>query len=140
MEMFQFLTKNSESGTLRLVRTCCKAFSYRGDAKCGCHGSFMTFIKDFLKENGMQSLSLTPSRGNRFNILFHNAGVVYFFLHENMVTFLKDDGSNQWVLHDLHISFFVAGCKTLGLIGKLVASPLWNLTEKKKRNSHNGNE
>lgn len=72
--------KNSESGTLRLIRTACKAFSYNGDAKSGCHGPFMTFIKDFLKENGMQSLPLTPFKGNRFNILFHNAGILYFFM------------------------------------------------------------
>lgn len=90
----------------------------------------MTFIKDFLKENGMHSLPLAPFKGSRFNILFHNAGIVYFF-HEKMVTFLKDHGSNQWVLHDLKISFFVAGCKALGLICKLVTSPLWNLIEKK---------
>ncbi|XP_033731138.1 uncharacterized protein LOC117320739 [Pecten maximus] len=123
--------KSLESGTLRLIRTCCKAFSYNGDAKSGCHGPFMTYIKDFLKENGMQSLPLTPFKGNRFNILFHNAGVVYFF-HENMVSFLKDHGSNQWVLHDLNTSFFIAGCKALGLICKLVTSPLWNLIEKKE--------
>lgn len=73
----RFHTK-AESGVLRLIRTSCKAFSINGDAQSGCHGPFMTFIKDYLKENGMHSFPLTNFRGNRFNILFHNAGIVYF--------------------------------------------------------------
>ena len=128
----------AESGTTRLIRTSCKAFAYQGDPKMGCHGPFMTFIKDYLTEIQMQSLPLTPFRGNRFNILFHNAGVVYFF-HSKMKDFLRDHSSNKWVLHDLQVPFFLAGCKALGLICKLVTTPLWHLIEK-KRNSHNGHE
>ena len=74
--------KMSESGVVRLIRTSCKAFSLGGDAKKGCHCPFMTFIKHFLQENEMKSLSLTQSKGNRFNILIHNAGVVYFFMQK----------------------------------------------------------
>jgi hypothetical protein len=39
--------------------------------------------------------------------------------------------SNQWVLHDLKIQVFIAGCKALGLICKLITTPLWNLIERK---------
>ncbi|KAK3096973.1 hypothetical protein FSP39_005288 [Pinctada imbricata] len=123
-------SKKTESGTTRLIRTACKAFSYQGDPKSGCHGPFMSFIKEFLTENNFQSLPLTPFKGNRFNILFHNAGVIYLF-HKKMTDFLKDHGSNPWVLFDLKVDFFVAGCKALGLVCKLITTPLWNLIEKK---------
>ena len=123
-------TKKTESGTTRLIRTACKAFSYQGDAKSGCHGPFMSYIKEFLKENNFKSLPLTPFKGSRFNILFHNAGVLYLFRNK-MTDFLRDHGSNQWVFHDLKIPFFIAGCKALGLVCKLITSPLWNLIERK---------
>lgn len=49
-------SKKTESGTTRLIRTACKTFSYHGDEKCGCHGPFMTFIKEFLEEKVTDSM------------------------------------------------------------------------------------
>lgn len=48
-----------------------------------------------------------------------------------MKEFLEDHLSNKWVLHDLKISFFIARCKALGLVCKLVTTPLWHLIERK---------
>ena len=81
----------------------------------------------------MKTLKLTPFRGNRFNILFFNAGQVHF-LQEIMTDFLKGhelNRLNRSELHDLKTPIYVAGCKALGLISKLVTTPLWDLLEDK---------
>lgn len=70
----------------------------------------MTFIKEILKKNRFRTLPLTPFKGNRFNILFHNAGVVYYF-REKMIQFLQGLGFNQWVLHDLKVTFLLLDVK-----------------------------
>lgn len=90
-------------------------------------------MQPFLTENRMMSLPLQPFKGHRFNILFQNAACLYF-LHPHMIAFLeKSDTENKRllksVLSDLHISFYVAGLKALGLISKMVTTPLWNLLE-----------
>ena len=64
----------------------------------------MVVINDHLKENGFRSLPITPYRGSRFNILFHNACCIYW-LHSKMINFLEKDGGVLWVLHDLKIPF-----------------------------------
>ena len=125
--------KANESGCTRLIRTACKAFARGADEKSGCHLPFLIFAGQFLKEKNMKTLKLTPFRGNRFNILFFNAGQV-FFLRETMTDFLKGHELNRLtrsVLHDLETPIYVAGCKALGLISKLVTTPLWDLLEDK---------
>ena len=52
-----------------------------------------------------------PFRGNRFNILFYDAGAVYY-----LASLIKK---------------FLAGCKALGLINKLVTGPLWRVIDTK---------
>ena len=79
--------KSGQPGTVRLIHTACKAFARRGD-KNGCHTNFMTFVSKFLKDNGISSFPLQPLRGNRFNILFTNAGHV-FFLADQVRKFLE---------------------------------------------------
>lgn len=127
-------TKSGQSGTVRTILTTCKAFARRGDQKNGCYQSFKTYISDFLKENKLLSLPLQPLRGNRFNILFTNAGHVYF-LRAKIIEFLnKTSNSNgllQSVLHDLETPFFISGCKALGLISKYITTPLWRVIENK---------
>ena len=44
------------------------------------------------------------------------------------------DGAVPWVLHDLQTLFFMAGCKALGLVCKIITSPLWNLIANKSIN------
>ena len=126
--------KAGQSGTVRLVLTACKAFAKRGDQKNGCHSNFVTFISQFLKDNEMHGLPLQPLKGNRFNILFTNAGQVYF-LRTQMKGYLESapalNGLLQSVMFDLNKPFFVAGCKALGLISKFITTPLWNTIENK---------
>lgn len=80
------------------------------------------------------SLPLQPLRGNRFNILFTNAGHVYFLRHKIIELLNKTSNSNgllQSVLHDLETPFFISGCKALGLISKYITTPLWRVIENK---------
>jgi hypothetical protein len=127
--------KNStEPGTCRLVRVASKAFGEGsgGDEKSGCQGPFRTYINDFLHENGLKSVPLKSFRGSRFNILFSNAASVYF-LHEHMLSYLQNVGAEnrllKSVLFDLNVLEYVAGLKALGLISKLITSPLWCILE-----------
>lgn len=131
--------KASESGICRMIRTACKVFAYGGDAKTSVHGRFMVEVGDYLKTSGLRSLPITPYRGNRFNILFHNASCI-FWLHPQMIEFLEKDGGASWVLHDLKVPFFMSGCKALGLICKLITTPLWHLLEDKSINIVDMNE
>ncbi|WAQ97078.1 hypothetical protein MAR_029768 [Mya arenaria] len=124
--------KQSESGTLRLVRTSCKALARGADEKSGKFKEFNIFVKDFLKENKLHSLPLEPFHGNRFNILFESA-VAVFFLKDKIREFLLFNDSNKLlksVLHDIQIIEYLAGLKALGLVSRLITGPLWCLIEK----------
>ena len=118
--------KASEPGTLRLIRTVCNAFTCDGDEKNGVYGTFSTFIKPFLKENGIRSIPIERFRGNRFNILFTNAAGVYF--HSSKIKqFLQSNDSNRLlksVKFDISKNVFVSGCKALGLIAYHITIPL----------------
>ena len=82
----------------------------------------------------MQRLPIVQFRGSRFNILFQNAGGV-FFLKEKMVSFLDQHGADnrltKAVAADLKVPELLAGCKALGLICRLVTQPLWSTLEDK---------
>lgn len=47
-----------ESGATRLIRSARKAFSCGGDEKSGVYGSFYIFVKNFLKQNNLQSIPI----------------------------------------------------------------------------------
>ena len=67
-------SKNGESGTLRLIRTLCKAVQVRG---CEKSGRMVDFDLS-LEEDGITGNPLAQFKGNRFNIIFYNAGIVYY--------------------------------------------------------------
>ena len=120
--------KISEPGTTRVVRTVCKATSYGGDEKSGCHSNFMEYVRPWLTSEGFTRLPIEPFRGNRFNILFKNAASVYF-LEEKLSTFLEGYAVNKLlkaVQYDMKVPEYMAGCKALGLVSYLVTIPLWN--------------
>ena len=68
------IRKKNESGVVRLVRTACKALSKHGSERSGVYQSFTSY----LVTNGINSNPLAPFRGNRFNTLFYDAGVLYY--------------------------------------------------------------
>ena len=120
-----------ESGTLRLIRTVCKAIQERGSEKSGRTVQFSTFMKH---ERGEELIPLSPFLGNRFNILFYNGGAAYFLEDHLKVFFDRVGKENRFlsaVQHDLDLSTFFAGCRALGMIDKLVTALLWHMIENK---------
>ena len=124
--------KNStEAGAVRLIRTACKALERHGSEQSGYPEDFAAF----LASHGVSRVPLDSFRGNRFNILFHNAAGLYF-LRNHASSFLSSvfDRPNlllQAVAADLKEPLFLAGVRALGLIDKHLSSPLWKLLENK---------
>ena len=123
-------SRNGESGTVRLVRTLCKAVQTRGCEKSGRIQDFSSFLNDL----GFQKDPFIPFRGNRFNVVFYNGGISYF-MHQicrNFFENVKDDNKLlNAVFYDLQVDSFIAGCRALGIISKIVTGPLWRLLESK---------
>ena len=124
----------SSSGTQRLVRTACKAFHRRGSEQAGCSVQFRTYLRG---QNVHKMIPLAAFRGNRFNILFYDAAGVYF-LKLHMEEYLTKHHSGplnrllQAVLADLRTPQYIAGCKALGIIDKLITGPFWRYLEASK--------
>jgi E1A/CREB-binding protein len=99
----------SEAGTVRVVRTVCKALERRGDEKSGCPMQFAAY----LKKRGISKNPLIHFKGNRFNILFANGARIYY-MHQHIADFLKQWGTPnrllQAVLEDISYPVHVAGC------------------------------
>ena len=75
----------------------------------------------------------TPWRGNQFNILFYDAGAV-FYISDLVIKFFKEvwQTPNQLlraVLSDIQVPEHLAVCKALGLVNKVVTGPLWRILE-----------
>ena len=118
--------KPCEFGTLRLIRTLCKAVQQRG---CENSGRMVDFDLS-LEEDGITWNLLAQFIGKRFNIIFYNAGIVYY-LQKNCKTFFNNVFEENRLLaavhYDLNVPSFIAGCRALGLIGKFLTGPLWRL-------------
>ena len=118
-------SKAGEAGTTRLVRTVCKALQDRGCERAGKPVQF----RDFLRLEGqVKDVPLLPFKGNRFNVLFHNAAGTYYLLRD-IQTFLSrhnnDNNLLRAVFADSQVVSFQAGLRALGLISLLVTEPLW---------------
>ena len=77
-----------ESGTLRPIRTVCKALQERGLEKSGRMVQFSTFMKH---ERGEEPIPLAPFLGSRFNILFYSGAGAYF-LEDHLKVFFDRVG------------------------------------------------
>ena len=88
----------------------------------------------YLHSKGVDYLPLATFRGNRFNILFHDAAGV-FFLQDHLASFFEEYGTENSLLKavaaDLAEPVYMAGCKVLGLINKLLTDPLWRVWKEK---------
>lgn len=120
---------SSESGTIRLVRTACKAVQPRCSQKAGCHVMF----KAYLKLKGVSDFPLATFEGNRFNIVFYNAAGVYY-LRAHLIRYLEEVHHTknkllQSVLRDLKHPLYLVGCNALGIVRKCITSPLWRILE-----------
>lgn len=123
-------SKPGEAGTTRMVRTVCKAVQDRGCEKAGKPVEF----RDFLQTQGqVKEVPLASFKGNRFNILFHNAAGVYYLLND-LLSFAEDHKSDNKLFSavnaDLNILSFQAGARALGIVSKMVTGPMWRYMEK----------
>ena len=121
--------RKSKSGVVRLIRTACKALCRHGSEQSGVYQSFTSH----LATNGIKRNPLASFRGNRFNILFYDAGAVYY-ISDVVVSFFLDiwRTPNQLlraVYSDMQVPEYLAGCRALGLINKVVTGPLWRVLE-----------
>ena len=82
-------------------------------------------------------MPLAAFQGNRFNILFYDGAGVYF-LREHMTKYLTTAHGSalnlllQAVLADLKVPQYLAGCRALGIIDKLVTNKNENEIKKMK--------
>ena len=65
--------QTTESGASRLVRTSAKAVHPHASDEASIASDFKSFLKGKSKV-----LEIVPFRGNRFNILFYDAGALYY--------------------------------------------------------------
>ena len=127
--LFGSTTRQSESGIVRLVRTACKALCKHGSEQSGVYQPFTAF----LATNSIKKNPLVSFRGNRFNIVFYDAGALYY-ISEQVVRFFNEvwHTPNQLlkaVHSDIRVPELLAGCRALGLINKVITGPLWRVLE-----------
>ena len=73
-------------------------------------------------------------RGNRFNILFYDAGTLFYIaplVHKFFLEVWQTPNQLKAVLADIKIPEHLAGCKALGLVNKFITGPLWRVLESK---------
>ena len=75
---------NLLAGTLRLIRSTCKAVQKQCSQQAGCHLMF----KAYLESKGISTFPIAKFQGNRFNIIFYNAAGV-FLSEESSYTILR---------------------------------------------------
>ena len=125
----------NQSGAARLIETTCKAFSRGGDEKNGVYAKFFSSVKNILREKfDARSLPLTPFHGSRFNILFHNASVIYA-LRKEIADFLVTNAHNGLTKScklDINEDFYVAGTRAIAVLGKTNTKPLFAMQEDKE--------
>lgn len=102
---------------------------------CQKSGDALDF-SDYLNEMNVPKCKIITFLHNRFNVLFHDGGAVYYhrkhiydFLssgrcskNNRLLTTIRD------TINNVHL---LAECRALGIIGKLIAAPMWNLLENK---------
>lgn len=115
--------KMSLSGTQRLIRTACKGFHHKGSQQCGN----LVLFRTFLKKKGIHTIPLARFVGNRFNVVFYDAAGIYY-LREEFIKTVQGSGANlllKAVLTDIKNPVYLAGCRALGFVDKIVTGPLW---------------
>ena len=76
---------SNELGTIRLIHTACKAVQKQCSEQAGFHVMFRAYFHT----QGVSSFPIAKFKGNRFNIVFYNAGGVYFLRH-HLLNYLEN--------------------------------------------------
>lgn len=124
------LPQSGEGGAGRLARTAVKALHPRGCEKSGAAQDFMSFLGE-----SDRALKLVPFKGNRFNILFYDAGTTYY-RRGDIKAFLESlpekNRLHAAFLQDLSCDAYMAGLRALDMIDKLIAGPFWKFMNVKE--------
>ena len=123
---------------MRLIRACSKCLSRGGDERSGCFADFQTYLSTIGKR-----VKFVCFHGNRFNIIFLLAEVLYYHKDDVVAFFEKKhiptNRLQKAVFMDAKEDILISGCKVLGLISKLITAPLWRILEGGMHNN-NANE
>ena len=108
---------------MRLIRSAYKAIQKQYSQNAGCHIMF----KAYLETQGVKIFPISKFVGNRFNIVFYNAGGLYF-LQNHFIRYLQEIHHTknkllQSVLNDLNSTVYQQGCRALGIVNKCVTGP-----------------
>ncbi|CAB1339658.1 unnamed protein product [Coregonus sp. 'balchen'] len=100
------------------------------EQECKMDGKSVEF-RTFLTSRGeFDNVPLSLSSRNRMNSLFHNCAGVYSIC-EDMVEFTSGYVDESSILAAvaavLEVQQFKAGCRSLGLISKIIIDPLWRV-------------
>jgi E1A/CREB-binding protein len=81
----------------------------------------------------MLKVPLAPFKGNRFNIVFHNGAGVHFLQPclKEFFSEVKDENLLMKAVNaDLNVEQYLAGARALGVIDKVLTTPLWRVIER----------
>ena len=129
-----FKKNGKEASAMAMVRKASKVFEAGADEKSGAHGKASLFLKPILKAKiGVNSVPIQPFRGHCFNILAHNAKMVYCLRNElvEFLSFNHENGLTASLLHDLNVAYFNSMNKAYAIMAELYAIPLQRMTEDK---------
>lgn len=81
----------------------------------------------------LKKVPLASFRGNRFNIIFFDAGILYYLKHAIHDYFTTGLSTGNQLLKsveaDSKVNEYWAACRSLGLISKFITGPFWRLLE-----------
>ena len=99
----------SESATVRLIRACSKCLSRGGDERSGCFADFQTYLSTIGKP-----VKFVRFHGNRFNIIFLLAEVLYYHKDDVVAFFEKKhiptNRLQKAVFMDAKEDILISGC------------------------------
>ena len=86
----------------------------------------------YLKSNKVLKNPLATFRGDIFNILFYNAGVVYYL--SPLINFFTQvwqtpDQLLKAIMTDIEVPEYLAGCRVVDLVNKIITAPLWGVMD-----------
>ena len=106
-----------ESGTLRLIRTTCKAVQTHGCERSGRISDFYTFLWEEVCFSNVLLFLL-----KKIILMCYFIMVVFFTF---FIKSVKDENKLLKAVHsDLQIKSYLCGCRALGLINKFVTGSL----------------
>jgi hypothetical protein len=113
-----------------LLHQTSKALTSGGNQQCGAGEEYRAFLEGKGEKN-----FLAPFAHNRFNILFHNGGAL-FYHREHIIDFLTSACPNnnkllKAIITNLSNPELVSQCQALGMVDKIITGPLFRIVEQK---------